>query len=364
MPVDTGLTVQWLGDIALTAQFMDPSSHSLINENVAYLRSTLPPADLKIANWEAPLIGSEGINPHKKIALHTDEQTASHVASLDLDIAIVANNHIFDCMESGFERTVSFLEAREIHWVGAGLTQIQAGLPLFIDMGGIRVAVLAYVDRDTNPQVPADQSMYVNWLEPERVTSQVRDLHEQGYTVLVSFHCGMDFVALPSPLHRAAARRTIEAGASLVVCYHPHRLQAHERWGEGCIFYGLGNLLAGNIYPWPRIAEPAVAITCRLDDRHVIDVDFRHFIFRNGRITPDLRKRGMRLYRRGNRKIAAPDEKYKRHFAKALAYELAFARPWHFIRRNRNPLKMLCSLEKRHVSEYRGLISGMFKGHN
>ena len=362
MPANKGFTVQWLGDIALTAQFTNPSFHGLIRENVAYLSSTLPRADLRIANWEAPLMGSEGVNPRKKVALHTTTEAASQIGPLGLHVALLANNHIFDCMASGLERTISFLEAQEIRWVGAALTPGQAARPLLLSVNDTPLAVLAYVDTDTNPQIPAHQSMHVNWLKPDRVVSQVRTLQREGYTVLVSFHCGMDFVALPSPLHRALARQTIEAGASLVMCYHPHRIQAYERWGKGHIFYGLGNLLAGNIYPWPRIADLAVAATFKLEARQVVDVDLRHFVFRNGRIKPDLQKRGARAYEKANRKIAAPDEQYERHFAKALAYELALARPWHFIRRNRNPLKMISSLEKRHLAEYRRLITDMLRG--
>lgn len=356
------LIVQWLGDIALTAQFLDPTRHALIRRSVRLLCSNLPPADLRIANWEAPLLGSQDISPHKRVALHTNEETASNLTPLGLDVAIVANNHIFDCMRSGFERTVSFFDSRGVRWVGAGLSEVEAVRPLFLEPRGIRVALLAYVDADTNPQIPPHGSMYVNWLEPERVIAEVRSLSRDGHAVLVSFHCGMDFVALPSPRHRDLARQVIEAGASLVMCCHPHRIQAYERWAHGYIFYGLGNLLAGNIYPWPRLAEPTVGLTVRIERRRVTGVDIRHFIFRDGLLESDLRNRGQRAYEKANRKLAAPNEQYARHFAKTLACELAFTRPWHFVRRKRNPFEILRSLELRHLSEYRRLIADIIKG--
>lgn len=361
MSAEAALTVQWLGDIALTAQFLDPTHHALIRRNVQLLCSNLPPADLRIANWEAPLLGSQGISPYKRVALHTNEETASTVTPLGLDVAIVANNHIFDCMRSGFEHTVSFLDSRSIRWVGAGTSDDEAVRPLLLEPRGIRVALLAYVHADTNPQIPPHGSMYVNWLDRERIIAEVGSLSRDGHTVLVSFHCGMDFVALPSPRHRALARKVVEAGASLVICCHPHRIQAYERWGDGFIFYGLGNLLAGNIYPWPRLAEPTVGITFRIERRRVIGVDIRHFIFRDGVLGFDQRNRGQRAYEKANRKVAAPNEEYARHFAKALACELAFTRPWQFIRRKRNPFDILRSLERRQLSEYRRLIADMIK---
>lgn len=347
-----GFSVQWLGDIALTAQFIEPENHEAIRRNVEYLCASLPPADLRVANWEAPLLGAEGINPLKKVTLHTTEEAAGNIQDLGLDIALVANNHVFDCMRSGFEKTISFLDTLGIRCVGAGLSEADAKRPLLLDIHDQPLAVLAYVDADTNPRIPPDRSLHVNWLDRCRVLNDVRTLREDGRLVLVSFHCGMDFVALPSPRHRTLARETIEAGAALVMCCHPHRIQAYEPWKDGYIFYGLGNLIAGAIYPWPSLAEPTVAVTCRIQNGMVSPPDIRHFVFRNGLLGPDRGERGPKVYRKANRKLAGSDEVYARHFARALAYEVSIIRPIHFLRRHKNPLSLLASFEKRHAVEY------------
>ena len=356
------ITVQWLGDIALTAQFHDHANHHLLEENRAFLRSNLEPADLRIANWEAPLLGDEGLNPLKRIALYTDFETASKTVSLDLDVAIVANNHIFDSLESGYARTISFLTTSGIQSVGAGRSEGEASDPLHIDVKGVPITVLAYVGDDTHPRVPPQRSMYLNRLEPDRMIQEVRKWAHSSRVVLVHLHCGMDFLSLPAPEHRKLARRLVQEGAVVVACYHPHRLQGYERYGRGCIFYGLGNLIAGNIYPWPRFTEPTVAVTCDLSDGQVLDLRIQHLLLRRGRLELDQKERGNRMYRRHNRKIAVPDEKkYARYWYRALAADLAVTRPLHFIRRHRNPLSMLAALEKRHFSEYGRLVKRMLK---
>ncbi len=356
------ISVQWLGDIALTAQFLDRAYHHLLEENREFLRSNLEPADLRIANWEAPLLGDEGLNPLKKIALHTDRETASKAVGLGLDVAIVANNHIFDSLESGYARTISFLTTSGIRAVGAGQSDGEAADPLHIDVKEVPVTILAYVGDDTHPRVPLQRSMHLNRLEPDRVIRDVRKWASEKRMVLVHLHCGMDFLSLPSPEHRRLSRRLIQEGAVVVACYHPHRLQGYERFGRGCIFYGLSNLIAGNIYPWPRFTEPTVAVTCDLSDGRLSDLRIQHLLFRKGRLELDRKGRGNRMYRTHNRKIAVPDEKrYARYWYRALAADLAVTRPVHFIRRHRNPLSMFAALEKRHFSEYGNLLKKLLR---
>lgn len=359
MKADRPISVQWLGDIALTAQFVEPANHGLLERNVEYLSEELLPCDLRIANWEAPIVATEGVNPNKKVAIFTDRDTAGTVWGLGLDTALIANNHIFDCLRSGFERTTSFLQDHNIAWVGAGTTPDEAAQPLVIQRNDRESIILAYVDEDTHPQVPKNESLHLNLLEPSRVLDEVRHWSREDRIVLVHFHCGMDFLSIPAPKHRALAREAINAGAAVVVCYHPHRLQGYERVGDGCILYGLGNLLAGSIYPWPRFTEPTAAVTCRIDGHRVVDIQVQYFILRDGVLGPDTTKRGERLHRTTNRLLLLDDERYTRAWSRRLAYDMMVTRPLHFIRRHKSPRKMLAALESRQAAEYWGFFKTM-----
>ncbi len=355
-----GITVQWLGDIALTGQFVEPANHELLRSNVAYLARELHPCDLRIANWEAPIVGAEGVSPHKKVAVFTDEDTARQVRGIRLDAALIANNHIFDCLGSGFERTTAFLEGNGTSRVGAGIAADEAAQPLLMERNGYEVVLLAYVDEDTHPQVPENQSLHLNILEPERVLDEVRHWARANRTVLVHFHCGMDFLPVPTPRHRELAREAIKAGAAVVVCYHPHRLQGYERFGDGLILYGLGNLIAGSIYPWPEFTEPTAVVTCRVEGLRVVDLQLQYFIFRDGVLGPDRTGRGAKIHRRNNRRIALDEKRYVGDWSRSVAYDLFVTRPIHFIRRHKSPRKMLAALEMRQAAEYWGLFRKMW----
>jgi poly-gamma-glutamate synthesis protein (capsule biosynthesis protein) len=351
-----------LGDIALTAQFNDPSNHPALEEAADAMSGALHPADLRIANWEAPLMGREGLNPLKKLALHTNLETARRIESLRLGAAILANNHVFDALESGFEQTVSFLEAAGVRFLGAGITLREAQSPLLMDVRGVPLALLAYVDPDTHPRVPVDSHMRLNWLEPDRVLDETRSWASAGKAVLVHFHAGMDFVSLPSPGLRKLARRTIESGAAAVVCYHPHRVQGYERWSDGYVFYSLGNFIAGDIYPMPGFALRAAAVTCQIQVGGISDVRIQHIILGKGLPQLDQTGRGPGIYRRLSKVLAMPDKDYARRWRGALYWDLAVTRPVHFLRRHPNPLRLASSLEWRHLSEYRGILRRLNTG--
>lgn len=355
------IRIQWLGDIALTAQFLNPTNHGLLEENCALLARTLEPADLRIANWEAPLIAEDGVTRTKRIALHSNEETARKFMALPLDVALLANNHVFDCFESGFRRTVKFLRESGIRVVGAGRSPEEAGAPIKLELKGTPIVALAYVDEDTNPQAPAHTSMCLNMLRREGVLKDVARWAGENRVVLVHFHMGHDFVSIPSPSQRKLAREVIEAGAKVVVCYHPHRVQGYEKHEGGHIFYSLGNALAGSVYPWPRFTEPTVAITCELSGGEVTRFSVQPFIQRNGRLTVDESSRAMKEFHSRDKIFSAPEEAYSRIWARAVAHNLFVTRPLHFVRRNKNPWRALGSLRTRHFVEYARLLREIAK---
>jgi poly-gamma-glutamate synthesis protein (capsule biosynthesis protein) len=56
-------------------------------------------------------------------------------------------------------------------------------------------------------------------------------------------HAGVEYQHKPNAQQQAFARAAIDAGASIVVGHHPHLTQPVESYGNGVIFYSLGNLV-------------------------------------------------------------------------------------------------------------------------
>jgi poly-gamma-glutamate capsule biosynthesis protein CapA/YwtB (metallophosphatase superfamily) len=350
------ISIQLFGDLALTAGYMDPASREAISTNIAFIKDKLPEADLRIANWEAPIVTDQSPNPEKLLTIHTTPETAELARPLELDVALLANNHTFDFLEPGFMSTKGALEAMGLKTAGAGLTKSEADSPFIAQAQGQSPAILNYVDLGTNPGLPERLSPNLNLLDRDRALSDVETLVREGHSVIVCVHWGMDFISVPSPEHVRLARELIKAGAVIVAGHHAHCIQGYERVANGIVFYGLGNFLAGAIYPWPRFTEPAMAVTVKIRNHKVSGFEIHPFILRNEILYEDPSGRVESRLARLNRHFALSADRYRKKFHQDLAYNLAVVRPLHFLKRNRNPLKILGLLKKRHFSEYMEII--------
>lgn len=74
-------------------------------------------------------------------------------------------------------------------------------------------------------------------------TAAIRKLASEVDLVIVQFHAGYQFQEAPSVNVQAIARASIDAGADLVVCHHPHVLQGFEWYKGHLIAYSLGNFV-------------------------------------------------------------------------------------------------------------------------
>lgn len=74
-------------------------------------------------------------------------------------------------------------------------------------------------------------------------TRAIADTAKKTDLVVVQLHAGFQFQPAPSLTVRQMARAAIDAGASVVVCHHPHVLQGVEWYKNKLIVYSLGNFI-------------------------------------------------------------------------------------------------------------------------
>jgi hypothetical protein len=284
--MNDGLLIQWLGDISLNGPFCDPQHAWALGENLQSVAAGLGECDLRIANWESPLWGDGGVNMRKSPRLATLPQAARATETLGLDVALLANNHVYDCLEAGFENTVALLGQMGVATLGAGRSQKEAAEPLVIERRGMRLGLLNYVGRETHPNLPPGAGVFLNWFDEERALSETKALSAETDAVFVQLHWGADeFIPMPALEHRHITRKLIGAGASVVVGGHAHVMQGHEQWEQGHIFHGVGNFLFWPPPrplewhgPWPRYVREVGVACCRLAGGAVECASVRHLV--------------------------------------------------------------------------------------
>jgi hypothetical protein len=331
--MENEVIVQWLGDISLNGPFCDPQQAAALRDNLEAVAARLGPCDLRIANWESPLWGRGGINEHKSPRLATNLETAKSAEALKLDVVLLANNHVYDCLEAGFDNTLSLLQELGAATLGAGRSEQDASRPLVMMRRGVQLGLLNYVAYDTHPNIPAGAGVFLNWFEEERSLAEVAALARRTDAVLVHLHWGVEFLRIPAVEQRRIARRLVDAGARVVVGCHAHVLQGHEPWSSGYIFHGMGNFLfwptaspLGFSAPWPRYVREVGVASCRLTRSGVRSAGIRHLVQEGLALRWDETAQRRRTERRLCRSLRMSD----RSFALAGRIESFLARQVRF----------------------------------
>ena len=199
-------------------------------------------ADLAFVNLESPFSDRvQGDNGQGMVFKASPEMVAA-LAAAGIDVVSTANNHARDCGSYGIEYTLRLLAQNGIAAVGTGPTAEQAHRGVIFARNNVGFGFLAYTFDQTNG-VHSDHDDRVAMMDGDQMAADVRRLLERADVVVVSMHAGWEYQRKPNPEQRRFAHAAIDAGASIVVGHHPHVTQPVEMYGNGVIFYSLGNLI-------------------------------------------------------------------------------------------------------------------------
>jgi poly-gamma-glutamate capsule biosynthesis protein CapA/YwtB (metallophosphatase superfamily) len=206
------------------------------------IADALAAADLTFGNLEGP-ISDAGRDRRHLYSFRADPKAVEGLKYAGFDVMSVANNHTYDWGAPALLDTLGRLREAGILPVGAGANDLEAHYPVLVDLQGVKIAFLAYVDVEPKAATAGPNKPGVAWLEPERVLADIRFAHSLADLVIVSLHWGIEYAPKPQREQVELARQLIDAGADLVVGAHPHVVQPVEQYGNGWIAYSLGNFV-------------------------------------------------------------------------------------------------------------------------
>jgi poly-gamma-glutamate synthesis protein (capsule biosynthesis protein) len=152
-----------------------------------------------------------------------------------IDMVNLANNHSGNYGYEGVEETIEHLKAAKIGYTGWGEIA-------YLDVRGVRFAFLGYNGVGAK-------------LDRDKIRRQVTEARRTATVVVVQFHWGKEYVAVPAiepgvaeDDPREIGRLAIDAGADLVVGNHPHVVQGVEVYGGKLITYAHGNFVFDQMF--------------------------------------------------------------------------------------------------------------------
>jgi poly-gamma-glutamate synthesis protein (capsule biosynthesis protein) len=235
------IILRFLGDIALNDNYIQ---HYNAGDNpFEHIAKRLQNTDLVVGNLEVLCNGTQGFNALKKPTLFTTKPTLNYLKELNVGLVSVANNHVYDNLESGFKETISFLKEKNIRFTGAFTDPVkdQFTSSEILSIKGKKIAFISYVHPDTNPSLPNSCGLKVNLYNFSKILNEILSIKKSSDYIVLLLHWGIDNSAFPAPWQRKHARKFINAGADIIIGHHAHVIQGFEFIENKPVYYGLGN---------------------------------------------------------------------------------------------------------------------------
>ncbi len=199
-------------------------------------------ADLTFGNLECP-ISDQGRDLRHLYSFRADPRALQGLEGAGFDVVSQANNHTYDWGPKALLDSLQRLRAAGIRTVGAGRNDLEAHYPLIVDLEGLRVGFLAYVEISPKEAVAGVDRPGVAWLDSERVLADIRFARPLVDVLVVCPHWGVEYSPEPRPDQVKLAQQIIDAGGDLIVGSHPHVVQPLDQYRGRWIAYSLGNFV-------------------------------------------------------------------------------------------------------------------------
>ena len=212
---------------------------------------------LECALGNAPTYDDAKVSDRGNV-IYAKDSAVKRLKELHIDIVSLANNHFYDLGTAGAEHTIELLDSEGILHCGAGRNLKEAGKPVVVEIDGKTIAFLAFCDTDYNNvfycTYATEESAGVNPMKEDYVRDEIQRCSAKYDYVVVLAHWGTEHIFRPNISTDKMARLMLNAGASLVLGSHPHRVQPIINTRKGSIVYSMGNFL----FPERLIAPPKV----------------------------------------------------------------------------------------------------------
>ena len=181
---------------------------------------------------------------NKMYTFRAKPERVEMLKEMGVDIAGLANNHVYDFGPEAMTDTLDTLRQAGIDYVGAGKDLEEAMTPVYREIDGIKIAYVAASRAEKykmTPQATESGAGILRCYDTELFLKEIREAKEQADYVIALVHWGTEYSAELEEVQMSTGREYIDAGADIVIGAHPHCLQGIEYYQGKPIVYSLGN---------------------------------------------------------------------------------------------------------------------------
>ena len=158
-----------------------------------------------------------------------------------IDIVGLTGDRTMDFGRHGLTETLEALDGAGIYRVGAGRDHQEARRPEVLEVKGQRIAYLSYAPN--SDEAATTDRAGINIQDRDGIVEDIAALRQAVDWIVVNYRWHGDLGVEPSTQQIDLSRSAIDAGADLVVGYHPQQLQGAELYNSRPIVYALGDFI-------------------------------------------------------------------------------------------------------------------------
>ncbi len=221
------------------------------NQQFYYVKPVIEKADLAFANFETVLAGKE-----RKYSgypqFNTPDAFLNAVKEAGFNFLSTANNHAYDRGKDGVIKTFKKIRGAGINSAGTYNSKGESDSVVITEIKGIKLGILAYTQMLNGFKLPKGDNYLVNLIDTALVRKDIQRYKKAGADiVIVYFHFGEEYKRTPTPYQETIVKKTIAAGADIILASHPHVIEKLETFkpvnsklDTGFTAYSLGNFIS------------------------------------------------------------------------------------------------------------------------
>ena len=271
--------------------YMDDGTYNF-DSLFRYISPYVSAADYAAANLETTLGGPDF--PYQgNPSFNCPDALLDSLADAGYDMLLTANNHCYDTLMAGLNRTVQQVRGKGLTAIGTRLSEQEPRYAV-VDVNGIKLGMTSYtytmVMDGSKPRLnnnsPVENPALVNYFSTDNlsgfyseISSVYADMKAQGAdATIVYIHWGTEYEITENDTQRAMAQKLCDMGVDVIIGGHPHVVQPMDLLTSTtdpehktiCI-YSLGNAVSNQ-----RIEEMKLK-TGHTEDGLVFSVTFEKY---------------------------------------------------------------------------------------
>lgn len=242
---------------------------ALFGEDICRLFSG---ADFSIVNLEGPLTDSDAKQEKAGPVIKAPKACIQGIRALGVKAVALANNHVTDYGQQGYEDTIDVLDGVGIKHVGSGRGKEDVTSHLLFTLGTKRICIYNVSERFFN--VPEKNLAGAHLYDEYLVCNEIKELRKACDYLIVMYHGGAEYFQYPTPIVRRRCHRMADCGADFIVTQHTHCIGCEEYYGKSYILHGQGNFLFARQKMFPNLTKEGLLTEICFSDDEVSIINY------------------------------------------------------------------------------------------